>query len=463
MATITAGDQRVPYAAGARGRALSLSLGVARRWARRYERRWRPPGLAPGQRMEDPERRGMLLFWLDGLLANISESFVAPYLSLYLLALGASGGQVGIFTAVTGLVGALMFLPGARLAERSPHYRGVVVATSLVARAMLPLLLLVPWTVSGQPAIAAVIVLAALRTASTQLGVPAWTAFAATIVPPSMRGRYFASRTFAMSLAALIVVPAAGRLISALGVPQGYQVSFGLAFAAGLLSSYAYSRIPLPAGGAPTHAPGLSFRQVLGALRASPAFLRLCLTSMLLNLGVQLVAPFFNVYMVRDMGLSAGFVGLTATASTAFDLVGQRFFGPFVDRRGLRRTMALTSPFIALLPFAWLFVSEPWHIFPIQIVGGFAWAGYNLAVFNYLLASTPDGKHPLYSAIYNTANGAATVLGPLAGGLIFDVWGFHPCLIASFAGRVVAAALIILLLREAGQRVVGPAVRVRRT
>ncbi len=399
------------------------------------------------------------MFWLDGLLANISESFFTPYLSLYLLALGASGGQVGLLASVTGLVGTLMFLPGARLADRSSSYRGVVVATSLVARATLPLMLVVPWLLQGPPAIVAIIALAALRIASTQLGVPAWTAFSAIIVPPETRGRYFSSRTFAMSLAALVVVPLAGRLISALGAPRGYQVSFGLAFAAGLASSLAYSRIPLPDAAQVGRRVGLALREVLVALRESPAFLRLCLTTMLLNLGVQLVAPFFNVYMARDMGLSAGFIGLTVTMSTLADLAGQRTFGPFVDRRGMRRTMALTSPVLALLPCAWLLVRAGWQIFPINLVGGFAWAGYNLAVFNYLLASTPDDQRPLYSAIYNTANGLTGFLGPLAGSLLFDAWGFRACLVTSFAGRVLAAVLIITVLGEASARLARPAPR----
>ncbi len=451
MATLRPGVQRTALAAPGRAASGSLPFSLARRWARRYGRSW-----GSGQRIDDPGRHGMLMFWLDGLLANISESFFTPYLPLYLLALGATAGQVGLLASATGLLGTIMFLPGARLAERSPNYRGVVVATSLVARAVLPLILLVPWLLHGPLAIAAIIALAALRMASTQLGVPAWTAFAAMIVPPTMRGRYFSSRTFAMSLAALVVVPAAGRIISALGAPRGYQVSFGLAFAAGLASSLAYSRIPLPVGTQARRNATLTLREVLGALGESPAFLRLCLTTTLLNLGVQVVAPFFNVYMARDMGLTAGFIGLTVTMSTLADLLGQRTFGPFVDRRGLRRTVALTSPLIALLPFAWLLVRAGWQIFPINLVGGFAWAGYNLAVFNYLLASTPDDQRPLYSAIYNTANGLTGVLGPLIGGLLFDAWGFQACLVTSLVGRAIAAALMIIILREAGVRLPRP-------
>jgi len=458
MDASSTGAERLLFASPGHSVGRLARFGAARSWVRRYERRWRPPGLAPGQRLEDPERRGMLMFWLDGLFANISESFVGPYLSLYLLALGATGGQVGLLSAATGLLGTLMFLPGARLAERSPNYRGLVVATSLVARSMLLFLLLVPWVLGGQVAIAAVILLAALRTAASQLGVPAWTALSALIVRPSLRGRYFASRTFAMSLAALVVVPLAGRLINAFGAPRGYQVSFGLALAAGLVSSLAYSRIPLPrAQAAPATRPRLPLGELVAAVRRQPAFLRLCLTTMLLNLGVQVVAPYFNVYMARSMGMTAGLIGLMTTVSTTFDLVGQRFFGPFVDRHGLRRTIALTSPLIACLPFAWLFVRAPWHIVPINVVGGFAWAGYNLAVFNYLLASTPDDRRPLYSAIYNTLNGLTTVVGPLVGALLFDAWGFSVCLVASFVGRGVAAVLIILLLGEAGYRAVRPA------
>lgn len=422
--------------------------GLARRLTGRYGRGWRPVRFFPSLRTDERRRQGMFMFLLDGLLANISESFVGPYLSLYLLALGATGGQVGLLASVTSFVGALMFLPGARLAARFPNYRNLVVAASLGARAALPLLILVPPLVGGQGAIASVILFAAMRAGFTQLGNPAWTALSAALVPVRLRGRYFSSRTFAMSLAAVVAVPLAGRLISTLGAPRGYQVSFGLALVAGLLASFCYSRIPL-LGTSRRRPQPFSLGQALLGLRARPGFVRFWIISMILGFSVNVAGPFFNVHLVRDLGASAGFVGIFTTVNTAATLVGTRLFGPLVDRRGLRWTMVRTSPFVALIPFAWLFPRQAWQALPISAMGGLAWAGYNLAVFNLLLATTAEGDRPLYSAIYNTGHALAVMLGPLLGGLLYDGWGFQAPLIVSSLGRGTAALLVFLLIREA--------------
>ena len=401
----------------------------------------------------EPQRRGLLFFWLDGLFAAASDSFIGPYLALYLLALGANGQQVGMLSAVVGLAGALMFLPGARLADRLPNYRTVVVATSLAARAMLALLAVLPWIADGQAAILAVLLLAALREGMSQLGNPAWTAFAAQIVPQSLRGRFFAARTLIWNLATLLCVPLAGRLIKGMGSPQGYQAAFGVALVTGLGASAIYAQIPLAARTPQADKGGPTLRQALRTLGQHRTFVHFALITMVLNLGVQFVAPFFNVYLVRQLGADAGFVGLQTTLSALAGMVAVRLFGPLVDRRGLRWTMLRCGPFVALIPFGWLFVRQPWQTLPISAMGSFAWGGFNLATFNLLLAATPDEGRPLYSALFNTASAVSLMIGPLIGGYMFDQWGFQHCLVASCLGRGGAVALIFLLLR--GQALLG--------
>lgn len=429
------------------GRALRLP-----HWRPAWRRLRRGLWSLAGPTGAEAYRRGMLLFLLNGLCVSISDAFIAPYQSVFLLALGATGQQIGWLASVSGLAGALVFLPGARLTTRFSSYRSLVVATSLAARAAMVLVIVLPWLMRGPAIIGAVIVLVAVRDALAQLGVPAWTALSAAIVPEEVRGRYFSSRTFVMTLATLAVVPLAGRLIALIGAPGGYQLSFALGLAAGLVAILLYSRIPVTAGPRDGRASGLPLGKLLADVRRHGAFLRFLLISMLLNISVQIVGPFFSMYVVRDLGADVGFVGIMTTVQTASTLIGTRFFGPLVDRRGLRWAMTRTSPFIALLPLLWLFPREPWQVLPINLIGSFAWAGYNLAVFNMLLATTPDDERPLYSALYNTGAALTTVVGPLAGGFIFDHWGFPTALVTSAAGRGLAALLIFLLIREAQRR-----------
>ncbi len=77
------------------------------------------------------------LLWLDGLVSNISESFVTSFIYPFVMALGATNGQIGAMSALTNLGAALGLLPGARLAERFGR-KQVAVLTGGVAGRLLP-------------------------------------------------------------------------------------------------------------------------------------------------------------------------------------------------------------------------------------------------------------------------------------------------------------------------------------
>ena len=63
-------------------------------------------------------------------------------------------------------------------------------------------------------AIVAIIIMDGLRSFMSNLANPGWTSMVADLVPESMRGRFFSSRNTAMGLAALVVAPLAGRMIT---------------------------------------------------------------------------------------------------------------------------------------------------------------------------------------------------------------------------------------------------------
>jgi MFS family permease len=431
---------------------------LTRNFLRRLPERlrgWLPRHVTGGQPVDPPHGRAMSCFYGDGVFSAASEAFVGPYISVYMLALGASASQIGLLASLTNLVGMLAFIPGARLAERVSSHRDLIVTISIGARLVLLLLALVAGLHSPAWAIIAVIALASLRAGLSNLANPAWTAMCARIVPEKLRGRYFSRRNFDMSLLTAVLVPLAGRVIGALGTPRGYQVSFAIALALGLASSWAYSRIPsLPVepaeqlGKSSPH----SWQQALANLRRYPDFVRFTAIAIVLGLSVQVTSPYYNVYMVRNLGMDVVSIGIFAAANSVGDLVGQRIFGPLVDKHGLRWVMSRCAPVIAITPATWLLVRQPWHIIPIQIVSAAAWAGYNLGAFNYLLAACPTRERPLYSALYNVCNTSTAMVGPLLGGLVFNRWGFRTDLWLSAAGRGLAALLTILFLREVSER-----------
>lgn len=86
------------------------------------------------------------------------------------------------------------------------------------------------------------IVLATLRVVGATLGVPAWIAIQAEIVPKPIRGRHYANRNIIMNIVALAAVLFAGKILT-LRYPVNYRILFVLAWITGLVSLWAFLQI----------------------------------------------------------------------------------------------------------------------------------------------------------------------------------------------------------------------------
>lgn len=402
-----------------------------------------------GEPLTRDKLRGLRFFWLDGLFAAISDNFYISFVPLFALAYGATNGQIGWLTAVANLLGALAFLPGARLVERVGKRNPVVIWTGgTVMRLTLLAFALFPFFVQQpQVAIILIVILEGVRSFAGNLGNPAWTALVADLVPPGLRGRYFGGRNFAMGLAALFVAPVAGRLIStgnASGVSDvlGYQIVFFLGFVFGMVSTYLFYRIGEPPSltAVSGEHPQTRLREIV---RSSPGYLGLVVSAFVWNMGLQIAAPFFNVFLVSELDASATAVGILAAVAALAALFGQRTFGRAVDRRGSFWVMRACGYAIPFAPLGWALVTETWQVVPINIVSGFLWAGYNLANFNILLEMTPDMHRPRAVALYQTAVFSSAVIGPLMGGYLADAISFQVVFVLSGMARMVGTILFV--------------------
>jgi MFS family permease len=423
-------------------------------WKRlRQQAAWLTAGGRWSDRLRPSVRRNLRWFWFDGVFASASDSIVVAYLSLFVLALGATRAQIGLISSLSSLSAALLLLPGAAIVERWGRRKQVVVLSGGgIARVALLLLALAPLAFAGPPAIYIAIALAVVRSATANLGVPAWMSITADIVPLQWRGRYFATRNMAMGLAGMALTLLVGQLIARVGAPGGYQLAMGLAFAIGMASTFSFAHLeegePLTASTASQTASRGSQEPLLRHLRAHPDFLSFCATAALWNFSLNIAGPFFNVYLVEDLNASADVVGALNVLSPLAALPGQRLLGPLADRWGPRRVQLITGLLIPLLPWAWALTRSPWHVVPVNLAGGFLWAGYNLANFNFLLDLTPEERRPRYSALYQIVVMTSLAGGAALGGVVAEQWGYATIFVLSGIGRLVAALLFARFVHQ---------------
>ena len=393
--------------------------------------------------------RNLRWYWLDGVFSQASEVILGSYFTLFVLALGASRGQIAALSSVTNLTVALPLLPGAALVERFGHRKrlclwsgGYAGRLILIAMALLPALL------QGPALVNAILVLAVLRAALSNLGSPAWTSLTADLIPAGLRGRFLSARNIAMGIVGMVMVYATGQFINRVGTPIGYQWAIAAAFALGMVATWGFSHIQEPP--ISHHTPAGQQETLVTAIReirSSSLFLRFCGADALWNFSLNVAGPFFSVYLVEGLGATTTIVGTLSVINAVAAVPGQRLFGRLTDRWGPRRVQVLTGLLIPLLPLAWLVAPSAWHLVPVEVASGFLWAGYGLASFNTLLHVTPEARRPRYIAIYQIVVTASMALGAAVGGLIVTRWGDHAVFAVSGVGRFLAAVLFAVLVK----------------
>jgi MFS family permease len=396
-------------------------------------------------------------YWLDGIFASFSENLYSTFLTLFALAYGATSGQIGLTSALANMAATLSLLPGARVVERTGRPRRLVVWTAGVA-GRLPLagLALLPMAVASPVAMVwCLIALNAARSFAMNFPNPAWMAMSAELVPERLRGRFFASKNIASGVVAFAAGPLGGFLVRlgsrhgagwGLGAYPGYQLVFALSFLAGMVATVFFWKIPDPT----FHRPDEEFRlrgllRAITEVRMFPVFL---VSGFVWNLGTQIAGPFFTVCMVQSLHATAYDVGMAAGISALCALAGQYVFGRVVDRRGSVAVQLLTGFIIPVLPLPWIWATRPWHASIMMGLGGFFWAGYNLANFNLVLQLTPERSRARAVAAYQSVVYLSAVIGPIIGGLVVDAAGFAPVFVITAVGRLAGAVVFAAGVRS---------------
>ena len=396
---------------------------------------------------------GIRWFTLDALFSQVSGNFYEDFFILFALASGIPANRIGLLASAGGLASVLAFIPGALAAGRVRTRKPLILITGggIARLAILGLAFLPGIPVGGTAVIFGIFGLRFTTTLMGSFGAPAWTTFAADLVPQGMRGRYFAARNAIISLIGAGASAAAGVIIRSLDPRSpdgllGYRMSFTIAFAVGVVSTICFSRIPEAPARIGSRISRRA-RDVIALVRRNPAFTWLAVSSGLWGLALNAAAPYFNVYLVTQLGGNAQVVGIGSGIAALTGLAGLLVFGRMADSRGNRKVLVLTGLVIPFMPTLWVFVRVPWHTFITNIPSGFFWAGYTLASFNLLLEMSPPEDREAGVALYQTVVAVSAVVGPLLGGWLAGLLGYVPLFVISGAGRLAATLLFIALIR----------------
>lgn len=355
----------------------------------------------------------------DGAAYSVMSGAGETYFSAYALFLGASAAQISLLAAVPPLFGALAQILAAWLSHRLGQRRTVILVGALMhALTWLPLV----WLPYFFPAHAVPVLITCLifYHGWIGLGTPLWGSLIGDLVPTHRRGRFFAARTRLMSMMNFVALVTAGLVLHFFELRDdtrlGFLAVFSIAAAARLYSFYQLWCMHEPEQARTSLSlPPLS-RLVPRLLVSRVVHFSLFTASF--SFAVAVAAPFFTLYMLKDLEFSYLQFMLATAATVLTQALTLTSWGRFADAFGNRMVLVAAGTLVPLLPALWL-VSESFaYILFVQALGGLAWAGFGLAAGNYLYDLVPPERRTAYWAGHNALNSASAFGGAMLGGYL---------------------------------------------
>jgi MFS family permease len=346
-------------------------------------------------------------------MLGLTQDYIAPFA----LALKATSAQIGLLTSLPNLAAALFQLKAPDIVRKAGSRKRMILIAVFVHALLWAPLALIPFLFHGN-GVWWLIAIFTLVMVFGSLANPAWGSLMADLVPLARRGRYFGHRgkicgftTLAFTLIAAFIL-----WLSRHQLFIGFAIVFALALLFRLVSWYFLAKMCEPPV-AVQHKEQTHLLDFVREIRSTNLG-RFVLYVSAMNFATYLAAPFFAVYMLRDLGFDyLTYVVIIASAALA-TILAVTFWGKRADRAGNIKIVAITSLLIPLVPLLWLISHNILYLVLIQLLSGFAWAGFTLCSTNFIYdASAPETRTGCI-AYFNAANGCAICLGALLGGFL---------------------------------------------
>jgi len=388
----------------------------------------------------------------DGSWHSVMMGTGETYLGAYGLVLGASDKQVGLLTSIPQLVGSISQLFSTNVTESIGSRKNMVLIFALIQSLIwIPISYLifvksfVVWKL---------ILFATCYLVSCKITIPAWSSWIGDLVPDKIKGKFFGKRNMYNGLTLFLSTLIAGIILS---ISSGYNplVGFGIifmvAFISKLISWFYLKGIEEPKFHVEDE-DKFSFPDFMKRITKTN-FGKFTIYLSFMILTTQIAAPYFVVYMLKDLNMSYWTYTIITSVEKMANFVFIAAWGKYSDLFGNKKIMRLTGYMIPIIPFLWLVSTNPIWLVIIQIYGGFVWSGFNVSTFSFIFDTVSPQKRVRCVSYSNLLNGLSIFLGATLGGFLLEYgtmfWSnFILVLIISGIGRLLASVIMLPKIKE---------------
>ena len=404
---------------------------------------------------ENVIRKSLKYSIYDGAAFAVMDGMTASFLTPFAVALNTSISLIAALTYVPQLIGAFVQLFATKLVEIVKDRRKILVVGSFIHAFLWIPLLLIPYTTPNQKYL--LIIYVSLQTMAAQLMNPVWNSLMGEVVPKYERGRFFGLRNRVVGATSFIAALIAGLVLNYYSPKQpflGFSILFSVAFIARVISSILRSMMYNPATDLSKEEKFSVFDFVKRMDKTNYGHFVIYLA--IFKFVVYIAAPFFAVYMLKDLGFTYLQFAIIIAAELIASFVAMGIWGRLIDGKGTKYVLYISGMLASIIPLFWLFSSNFYYLILVEVFSGLAWAGFNLISSNFIFDAVRPENRIRCIAYYKFFEGLAIFGGALLGGFLIEhlpAWIFISSILVVFliSGvlRLITSLILLPTLKEA--------------
>ena len=173
--------------------------------------------------------------------------------------------------------------------------------------------------------------------------------------------------------------------------------------------------------------------------------------SFLVMAGMTMIMPFLPLYL-QELGIEdehevAVWAGAIFASTFITSFLFQPLWAQLADRHG-RKIMLLRSGFgMAVIMILMGLSQSAWQLLALRIVNGMV-AGFNPAATALISSIAPKERMGFALGTLQSGGVAGSIIGPLIGGIMADLFGFRPIFFITGSLIILASILVLLFVEE---------------
>jgi MFS family permease len=344
---------------------------------------------------------------------------LGSFIGAFAVALNASSTMLGLISSLPEVIGSFFQLASIKVAETFKNRKVIMAFVAFIQAILWIPLLLIPVLFKTNSALVLLLVVSLIASCSLFLN-PISASLMGDLVPCEERGRYFGKRTKFGNISNFTAAFIGGLVLNYLAQNHkilAFSFLFGFAFIFRMISVFYLSRLYEP-GFIPSKKENeFTLFNFIGRIRKSN-YGRYVLFLFFFRFAVNIVAPFFTLYMLKDLGFNYIQFTLVALAPILASFLTMSYWGKQCDSIGSKNVLLISGFLLPLIPILWVLSANFYYLVILEFLGGIAWAAFNLSSSSFVYDATSPQKRMRCVSYMNLFNNFGIFFGAALGGLL---------------------------------------------